>query len=149
VALQEIAAVGLGGLAQRRDAAVARLGLGRGERPLEGGDVQPEGRVRAPPQRPLGHLEEAVGVREGAAEIVEHVTQVRPRLPLGRVGPQQERQPLPRLRRVPVQQEVGEQRLRPRRLQWRRPGLALPQVELAEQADAQRGCPDRDAPPSA
>jgi hypothetical protein len=70
--------------------------------------------------------------------VVQQVAQVRPRLRLAGVGPQQERKTLPRLRRLTVQQ-VGEQRLHPRRAQRRQGGLAVTKVEFAEKPDAQRG----------
>jgi len=65
-------------------------------------------RARAPAQRPRADLEEAIGVRQRAAQVVQDVPQVRPRLGLGRVRPEQEREALPRLRRVAIQDEVRE-----------------------------------------
>ena len=72
-----------------------------------------------------------------APQLVQHVPQVRPRLRLGGVRPQQEREPLPRLRRVAVEQQVGEQRLGARRLERRQGTLAEPELQLAEQPDAE------------
>jgi hypothetical protein len=146
-ALEQVPPVQLDRHPQGVDGAVVGLALRPRGGLLEGGDVQPAGRVRPPPQRPLGHLQEPVRVGQRAPELVEHVAQVRAGLRLGRVGPQQERQPLPRLRRVPVEHQVGEQRPGPRRLQrWQR-RRTVSQVGLAEKPDAQRGCPHRDAPP--
>jgi hypothetical protein len=50
------------------------------------------------------------------------------RLALGRVGPQQERQALPRLRHVAVEQQVGEQRFGPRGVQRRE--LPFPELQI-------------------
>jgi hypothetical protein len=63
---------------------------------------------------------------------VEHVAQVRQRLPLGGLGPEQEGEPPPGLRRVAVEQQVGQQRLSPRRVERRQGGLAIAQGEPAE-----------------
>jgi hypothetical protein len=126
-AAQKVAAVAVHGLLQR----VPR------QRVLELGDVQPERRHGPPLQRARRHVEEPVGLRQRPPQVVEHVAQVRPRLTLGRVGPQQEREMLPRLRRVAVEQQVREQRLRPRGLERRQHGVPEPEVQLTEQPDAQ------------
>lgn len=100
---------------------------------LERGDVDPASRARPPAQGPGRDLDELVGL--GAAQGVQHVPEVGPRLRLGGVGPQQVRDPLTRLRRLPVQHEVGEQRLRPRRGQLERPALRRTQLEPTQQPD--------------
>ena len=66
------------------------------------------------------------------------MAEVRPRLRLGRVGPEEERETLSRLGRVPVEQEVGEERLGARGLERRQAGSVVAQVELAEEPDAER-----------
>src|SRR5439155_21413818 len=71
-------------------------------------------------------------------EIVEHVAEVGLGLGLGRVGPEEERQTLPRLGRLPMEKEVGEERGGPRRLHRRQGCLAAAQVELAKEPDAER-----------
>lgn len=69
---------------------------------------------------------------------MEDVAQVRPRLRLGRIGPEEEGETLPGLCRLPVEEEVGEQRLCPGRLEpWQR-RLAGPKVEFAEESDLER-----------
>jgi hypothetical protein len=70
---------------------------------------------------------------------VQQVAQVGAGLGLAGVGPEQERQALAGLGRLAVEQQVGEQRLGPGRSQRRQRGLAVTQVELAEEADAERG----------
>jgi hypothetical protein len=80
-----------------------------GHRPLELLDVQPQRRIRAPPQCPRPDLDQVVRVRQGTAQVVQNLAQVRVRLALGRVGPEQKRQALTRLRSVTVEQQVGEQ----------------------------------------
>jgi hypothetical protein len=69
---------------------------------------------------------------------VEQVAEIRPRLRLGRVGPKEVREVLPRLRRIPVEEEVGEQRLDARGLERQQRGLAVPQIEGTEQPNAER-----------
>jgi hypothetical protein len=140
-ALQQLAAVEVGGLPPGGQLGVAARRLRPGDRLLEGVDVQPGGGVGPPPQGPRGHLQEPVGLAQGAPQVVEQVAQVGQGLRLGGVGPQQERQPLPPLRRVLVEQQVGQQRLRPRGPQRRQGGPAMTELEPAEQADAQRGRP--------
>ena len=58
-------------------------------------------------------IEEVIGLGEGASQVVQHMAQVGAGLRLGRVRPEAERDLLPRLRRVPMDQEVGEEGLRP------------------------------------
>jgi hypothetical protein len=50
---------------------------------------------------------------------VQEVTEVRPRLWLGRIRPEQKGEVLTWLRRVPVEQEIREERLRARRFERR------------------------------
>ena len=130
-ALEQVAPVQGDGAGQRLRVAVGQL--------LEGGHVQPEGRVGPPGQRPWRHLQVAVQAGEGAAEGVEQVAEVGPGLRLGRVRPQQEGQPPARLGRLAVEQQVGEQRQGTGRLQRRQRRPAEAEVGCAEQPDAQVG----------
>ena len=107
--------------------------------PLELLDVQPQRDVRAPVERARPDLDQAIRVRQRAAQGVQHLAQVGLRLALGRTGPQQERQALPRLRRVPVQQQVGEQRFGPGRVQRRKRLVIELEVHGAEQPGAESG----------
>jgi hypothetical protein len=59
-------------------------------------------------ERPRRHVEETVGIRKGASEVVEHVAEVSPRLRLCRVGPVEESETLSRLWCSSVEEEVGE-----------------------------------------
>ena len=88
------------GAGRRRRASTAPRKRLAFERVLERRDVELQRRVRAPAQRAGRHLEVAVGVGERVPERVEDVPQVRPRLRLGRVGPEQERELRARLRRL-------------------------------------------------
>jgi hypothetical protein len=133
-ARQQVAGVGLDGLPQPRH----RIALGQRVRIVQRGDVEPVRRVGAPAQRARADLEEAVCVGKRPPELVQHVAQVRPGLRLGRVGPQEERQPLARLRGVAMQEQVAEQRLGPRRLQRGERPIAETQFQLAEEADLER-----------
>jgi len=128
-ALEEVAAVRVGGLAQRS----ASDGV------LVGREVEAERGVGSPAQRAGGDVEVAVGLGQRAPERVEHVAQVRAGLALRGVGPEQEGEPLPRLRRVAVDEQVREERLGARGLEGRQWRVPEPQVERAEQADGERG----------
>ena len=108
-----------------------------GHGPLEPLDIQPQRRVRPPAQRPRPDLDQPVRVRQRAAQRVQDLAQVRLRLALARPGPEQERQALPRLRRVPVEQQVGEQGFGPGRVERRERLVVEPQIHGAEQADTQ------------
>ena len=133
-----VAGVQLGGLGQGAEFLLGPGGpLGPGQRRLEGGHVQPPGRLVPPAQCPRGHLQEPVGVGQGPAEDVEQVAQVGPGLGLAGVGPEQEGQPLAGLGRLAVEQQVGQQRLGPGRAERRDRDPAVAQVELAEEPDAQ------------
>jgi hypothetical protein len=59
-------------------------------------------------KRPPPDIDEAVSLGQRTAQLMQDVAQVRVRLALGRVGPQQKRQALTRLRRVAMQQQVGQ-----------------------------------------
>ena len=129
-ALDQVAGIGLD----------RRLQAGVGDRLLEVREVELEGRVGAPAQRARGDLEEALGVRELAAEGVEDLAQVRARLRLRRVRPQHERQPLPGLCHAAMHEQMAEQRLGPSRLERHRDS-ADAQVHVAEKADVKRRHP--------
>ena len=58
-----------------------------GHRPLELLDVQPQRRIRAPPQCARPYLDQAVRVRQRTPQVMQDLAQVRVRLALGRVGP--------------------------------------------------------------
>jgi len=107
-----------------------------GQRPLELLDVEPQRRVRAPLKRPRPDVDQAVRVRQRAAQVVQDFAQVRVRLALRRVGPQQERQALTRLRRVTVKQEIREQGFGTGRVQRRKLVLSDPEVHDPEQPGA-------------
>ena len=108
-----------------------------GHRPLELLDVQPQRRIRAPPQRARSDFDQAVRVRQRAAQVVQDLAQVRMRLALSRVGPEQERHALTRLRHVAVEQQVGKQRFGPRGVQRRELPLPGPEIHGPEQPRAQ------------
>jgi hypothetical protein len=111
--------------------------LGPGGRLLEGGHVHPGRGIVAPAQGPGGRLQEPVGVGQGPAQDVEQVAQVGPGLGLAGVGPEQEGQALAGLGRLPVEHQVGEQRLGPGRAERRHRDRAVAQVELTEEPDPQ------------
>ena len=69
------------------------------------------------------------------------MAQVRQRLRLGRVGPEEEREVLPGLGRVAVEEEIGEQRRGPPRVERRQRHIAEAKVERAEEADAESRWP--------
>lgn len=106
----------------------ARLGKGL----LELLDIQPQRFVRAPPERARPDLDQAICFRHGPAQVVQHLAQIRLRLVLTRAGPQQEGHALTRLRRGPVEQQVGEQRFGPGRVQRRELLAAEPEVHRSE-----------------
>jgi hypothetical protein len=138
-ALEQVAAVQLHGSPEARRLLVARFPLGPGDRLLEGGHVQPPVGVLPPAERPRGHLQVPVGVGQGVPQDVQQVAEVGAGLGLAGVGPEQEGQALAGLGRLAVEQQVGEQRLGSGRPQRRQRGLAVAQVDLAEEPDAERG----------
>ena len=109
-----------------------------GERPLEVGHVEPVGRVLAPAQAARGHLEVALGVGQRVAQRVQHLAQVRARLRLARVRPQQEREPLPGVRLAAVHEQVGEQRDGAGGLERHRRPFAAAQLRCPEKTDVER-----------
>jgi hypothetical protein len=76
---------------------------------------------------------------------MEHVAEIGARLLLARVGPEQIREPLPGLRRLAVEEQVGEQRLSTRGLERHRSALTA-KLEFAKEADAERCSHVRRAP---
>ena len=63
---------------------------------------------------------------------MEHVAEIRSRLRLSRIGPKQERQVLAGLRRLPMEENIGEERGGAGGLERRQGYLTAAQVELAE-----------------
>ena len=138
---EQVVRVELDGIAQPGDALRrARCPFHRDKQGLEGGDIEPAGRLYPPLQGTRLHVEEPISLRQGMAEGMQHVPQVRARLGLGRVRPEQKGEMLAWLRRITVEQEVGKQRLGARGLERGQGGLAVAQVERAEQPYAQHWC---------
>jgi hypothetical protein len=136
---QQIAGVRVDCLLQGHRAARCSI-IGASQRLLEGRHVQPVRSLGPPLQRTRRDVQEPVHVGQPPAQVVQHVPKVGARLCLGGVRPEEEGDPLTWLRRVPMEQEVGQQGLGARRLQLRR-DLSAAQRELAEQADDQRIVP--------
>ena len=74
-------------------------------------------------------------MRDGAAQMVQELSEVGSRLRLGRVRPQNERQVLARLRCVSMKKEIGEKRLQARGLEGAQSLRPVPDIEAAEQSD--------------
>jgi uncharacterized protein (DUF1778 family) len=136
--LEQVAAIQRGRRSQRAPAGVG-VGRRRIEQPLELGHVEPHRRLGTPPHRPGGDLEVVVGAGKVAAQCVQQVAQVGPSLRFAGVGPQQERQALPRLRHTEVEQQDREQRLGATRAQ----GADGRAVMLHDEAPEQTGARDR------
>ena len=141
-AREQVARVQLDRFLERGELAI-RVPLRPRDRRLEGRDVEPDGRIGPPLQHAWRDVEEPVDIRQRVSQVAEDVAEIGPRLGLGRLGPEEEREPLPRMRRVPAEEEVGEQRLDPRGLDRRGRGITVPEVEFAEEADAEGRCPLR------
>jgi hypothetical protein len=107
--LKEVSPIHLDTFAQRDEAAVSVLSLRLGDRLLEDGNIEPEGRIRPPLECPRRYVEETIGIRKGAPDVMEQMAEIRPRLLLGRVGPEEERETLSWLRRLPMEEKIGEQ----------------------------------------
>jgi hypothetical protein len=139
-AVEEVAGVQLGRLGEGAELLLGLGGpLGPGGRGFEGGHVDPAGGVLAPAKGPGGDLQEPVGVGQGPAQDVQQVAQVGPGLGLAGAGPEQEGQALAGLGRLAVEQQVGEERLGPGRAERRDRDVAVAQVELAQEPDAEGG----------
>jgi hypothetical protein len=116
---------------------VTGVEIGRGprvpgvERRVEGRDI---GRRIVHGQGLRRRAQEAVRVRDRGPQRVQDVPQVGPGLPVGRVGPEQEGDPVPALRRARPQRQVGQQRLGAGRRQ-RDGDTVHPDLEGAEQPD--------------
>jgi hypothetical protein len=106
--------------------------------PLELVDVEPQGRVGSPPDRPRLAFEKTLRLGQGPAEQMEGLSQVGAGLWLLGVGPEHEREALARLADVAMEHEVGKQRLQARGLD-RADRLALDgEAEAAKQTHVQR-----------
>lgn len=66
------------------------------------------------------------------------MAQVGPRLRLGRVRPEEKGEALPRLRRVPVREEVRQERRGARGLKRRQNLATAADFEIAQEPDAER-----------
>lgn len=108
-ALHQVAPVQFEGRSQLVDATTI-VACCCGGRRLERVDIEPAGQIRPPAERVRRHLEVLVEGGQGAPEGVEDVAQVRPRLRLCRVGPEEEREVLSNLGCLAMEEEVGEER---------------------------------------
>jgi len=105
---------------------------------LELGDVQGN-HGSVPPANFLGiDVQESILVGEGVPEIVQHMAEVGPGLPFGGVRPEKEGKSLPPLGRIPVEQKVNEQRLRPGASHALHRLPSGREAETAEQADVEQ-----------
>ena len=135
---EQVSAVQLHGAIQR--GALGRLAPGArglGQRRLEAGHVEREAGVGAPARGPGVGDQEAVRIRQGVPQLVEDLPEVVAGLRLARVRPEDEGQVLSQLRRVPVQEEVREQGVEPRRADAGHRLVAMRQAEPAEETDVQ------------
>ena len=125
------------GAAPRRVSRPAgRLGLG--DRTVEEGDVEAEGGVRGPLHAVRVGPEVAVGVGQGLPQLMEELPQVVAGVRLRGVRPEGEGEVRPRLRRVRVEEQIGEERLQPRG-RGAVDGPAVDgQAELTEETDLER-----------
>ena len=73
-----------------------------------------EDRITAPAGGAGVSEEEALGLGERMAQLVEDLPEVVARLGFARIRPEGERQMLPQLRRVTVQEQIAEERVEPR-----------------------------------
>src|SRR5215210_975712 len=74
------------------------------------------------------------------------MAEVRPRLPLARIGPQEEGHALPGLGRLPVEEEIGEQRLSARRPERWQGVSPMAKTELVEEPNDEGRCLHRSGP---
>jgi hypothetical protein len=141
-----VPSVQLGRLAQRPHHVVAVRaapslacrGVGARDGVVELGDVEPERRVRPPLNRPRLDVDESIGVGQCVPQVMEHVTQVRPRLRFARVRPESKREVLARLSGVAIQKQIRQKRLGTRGPQRRHGPVAESKIEAAEESDRKR-----------
>ena len=114
-------------------------GRGLGNRRLEIDDVDRTGGILPPLNREMiGHQQVAFG-RQCSLQIVEKLPQIRPRLRFARGRPQHERQSLPRLRRIAMQDQICDQGMEAVRVDSRDRTSREADPQVAEQADP-HGC---------
>ena len=80
---------------------------------LELGDIQPARCIAPPLHRQLIRGQEAIRIRQGAAQAMPEVTEIGAGLFFGGVGPEDEGELLTGDRGVAMEQQVGEQFLQP------------------------------------
>src|SRR5262249_47875211 len=99
------------------------------------GQVQGRGGI-ATPLYSLGiDVQEPVGIGQGLAQAVQQGAQIGVRLALGRIRPELESQLGARVRRRAMQQQIGQQRLQPWRVERREGCSVSGEVEAAQQLD--------------
>jgi hypothetical protein len=91
-----------------------------------------------PARRASPHLQPFPNVWQPMPETVNQIPEVRSGLSLGRIGPQHEGKVLARLRRLPMQEEICQQRLNPWRAGSRQWSVADTDSKPAEQHDSKR-----------
>ena len=107
------------------------------QRTLETGHVQAERGARPPLQGLGSGLQETVGIRQGAAQPEQQSAQVAERLGFRRVGPELEGGVGAGLGRIPVQQEVGQQRLQARGVDLRHRCFCVTERTIPQQVNVQ------------
>jgi len=76
--------------------------------------IQRERRIGPPLEDLLTDVQEPIGIRQGASQMVDLLAQVGVRLSFGRIAPEQVGKLGARLGRVAMQYEVRQERLQPR-----------------------------------
>lgn len=107
---------------------------------LELEDIDGAIRVRPPACRVIVGDQERALDREGAAQVVKQLPEIRARLRVIGLGPQEKGEVLTGLRDVGMQDEVREERLQPVRTHRLENLLFEDEAQLAQQLDAQHSC---------
>ena len=118
---------------------VARLFGARGlrERFLKNREVNRGRRIHAPLDRRRVEFDEASDLGEGPPQVMQLASQVGARLRFRRVWPEEPGQMFPPLRRPSMDEQVGEQRPQPRRIDARHGAAAIRHAEIAEKLNFQ------------
>src|SRR5258708_9081702 len=108
--------------------------------PLEVGHVEGPGSIGLPLERLLLGTQEVVGCREGAAQTMQQMAEIRVRLGLCGIRPEQKGQVCAGLGGSGMEDEVGQQGLKARPVNGSDGGATGDELKLAEQVNGQGWC---------
>jgi hypothetical protein len=100
---------------------------------LELDNIEGEGASGSPLKCLRIDVQELIDLRPGMLQLMQLSTQVGPRTLLGQIGPQAEREVTAQLRRIPLENQIGQERLKARGADSCQRLIAIDKAEFTQQ----------------